>query len=470
MSIRASTGLRRERLAGLTVAALASSLGVALIQATGVLQTAVSSDGVTGNSRTVADLLQLTAPIFLALALYAGAVVTTNTVATVVAGRTRQIALRRLLGASARSERRAIALEGLQAGAIGGVLGLVAGTGATALLTLACRLVGALPDLGYSFLRPGAVLPALAVVPTTWLAAHVGARRVLDVTPVQALGRAEEPSEAEARSGRARSALAVLLVAAGSVLLLAGVVIGLEEAGGFVISFLGGLASFTGLVLGAADLIPRALRLSAPLLGTSPPARLATSNASRYPLRSTRSTLGLLIAVTLISTLGSGLATLAGMLRAAEESGAQRYDGIDTSLTSLVAICSALTGLSAVIAAAGLVTALSLGMVSRTRELGLLRALGFRSRQLRRLVLAESAQLVLTAVVLGLALGLVYGWAGAHSLLGAQPHVPGLAFVRVPWRTFGGMLVGGILLTGLAAVIPSRGATRVEPVEALAVD
>ena len=66
-----------------------------------------------------------------------------------------------------------------------------------------------------------------------------------------------------------------------------------------------------------------------------------------------------------------------------------------------------------VIAAVGLVNNLSLSVLQRTRELGLLRALGFSVRQLRQMILSESAQLTLTAVLLGILLGTVYGWAGA---------------------------------------------------------
>ena len=54
---------------------------------------------------------------------------------------------------------------------------------------------------------------------TTWVAAVIGSRRVLSVTPMQALGGAEERSEEESRASRLRSAAAAVLVGLGVLLL-----------------------------------------------------------------------------------------------------------------------------------------------------------------------------------------------------------------------------------------------------------
>jgi putative ABC transport system permease protein len=244
-------------------------------------------------------------------------------------------------------------------------------------------------------------------------------------------------------------------------------VLGGSDLTGLLVAFTGGVASFTGIVLGAHLVVPRALRLTGLLLGRSATTRLAAENAVRYPLRSTRSTVGLLVAVTLITTFGVALRTFGDMIVAASGADPVYYADTETMLTAVTAVFSVLIGFSAVIAGIGLVNALSLGVLQRTRELGLLRALGFTARQLRRMVLAESGQLVLTAVVLGLLLGTVYGWAGAHALLGAAPGMPGPAFVGVPWPLVAVVVAGGVLLTLLASVAPARRATRVSPVEAL---
>ena len=195
----------REHASGVVITALAATFGVALLQGVGLLAAAIGADRVAGSSGTVATLLQTVGLVFVVIAVYASAVVTTNTFAAIVAGRVKRIALRRLLGATARSERRAVSREGLAVGIAGAAIGLVAGTALIAALLGVGRLLGAFDGVAYSFANPVALIPAVAVLLTTWLAARIGSRRVLDVTPVQALGGAEERSEEEGRASRLRS-------------------------------------------------------------------------------------------------------------------------------------------------------------------------------------------------------------------------------------------------------------------------
>ena len=89
----------------LLVAALAGTFGVALLHVTGLLAAAIAADDVTGGSATVALMLGIVATVFIVIAVYVSAIVTANTVSTVVAGRTRLIALLRLIGSSARAQR-----------------------------------------------------------------------------------------------------------------------------------------------------------------------------------------------------------------------------------------------------------------------------------------------------------------------------------------------------------------------------
>ena len=145
-----------------------------------------------------------------------------------------------------------------------------------------------------------------------------------------------------------------------------------------------------------------------------------------------------------------------------------------TLLDSFAAIMMGLVGVSAVIAGVGLVNLLTIGVVQRRRELGLLRALGVSSGQVRRMVLLEAAHVTIAALATGLVLGVVYGWAGAQSLLGSVPVDVTLArtahFVwpAVPFWPVVAIVVATTVLTLVAAVVPTRLATRVAPVEALA--
>ncbi len=169
-------------------------------------------------------------------------------------------------------------------------------------------------------------------------------------------------------------------------------------------------------------------------------------------------------------TFGVAMATWQQILLGAQQEHPEMMQGVDQMVTAMVTIFSILIGFSGVIAGVGLVNNLSLSILQRTRELGLLRALGFSVRQLRRLILSESTQLTLTAVVLGVVLGTFYGWAGAQSMLGWLSDTPGLVVPAVPWVILAVVVGGGALITAVASWAPSRRATRVSPITALAVE
>jgi putative ABC transport system permease protein len=463
-------GASRVNLSSILVAGLSSAFGVGLLQVIGVLTATIQANPRAAESATVAFILPMMGWVFIVIAMYVGAVVTANTFATIVAGRARTIALLRLLGSSARTQRRAVAREGLLAGLIGGVSGALLGTGVAAALARIAVALGVVPDTPYSFLAPGALLPIVAVVLTTWSASWIGSRRVLGVTPLQALGGSEELSREEAARRPGRNVVAIVLAAVGLALLLLSVLVGLATPAAVLIGVAGGILSFTGLVLGADVIMPPALRLVGRWFGRSAPARLASENALRHPERSSRATIGLVIGVTLITMFGVAVASFEQLIRDAQAAQPEVYQGTEQLLTGVVTVFSVLIGFSGLIAAVGLVNNLSLSVLQRIRELGLLRALGFSIPQLRRMILTESAQLTFTAVLLGLLLGGFYGWVGAQSLLGSLNGSPGIVFPAIPWLTVGIVVVAGATLTAIASSAPTRRATRVSPVAALAVE
>lgn len=458
-----------EHAPSIVVAALSSAFGVAVLEFFAVLTTVIMAGDTTGDSDTVAFLLGLVVWVFIVIAMYVGTVVTANTFATIIAGRTSTIALLRLLGASAQAQRRSVAREGLVVGLLGAVAGAVVGTVFTWAVVAAGTSASFLPEADYVFISPVIVLPAVGVVLTTWLASWLGSRRVLTVSPMQATGAAVEQSLAESRSSKRRSATAVTLFAIGGGILVLSVFLGLVHPAAVLVGIVGGLLSFTGLVLGAHLVMPPALRLVGRLLGTSAPARLAAENAVRYPERASRTTIGLVIGVTLVTMFAVALQCYLNLINAAAAADPTYYAGIDETLMLTVTVFSVLVGFSAVIAAVGMVNNLSLSVLQRTRELGLLRALGFTARQVRAMILAESAQLSLASVLVGLTLGTFYGWVGAQSLLGSINGSPGFVAPALPIPFVLGALGLAAALTAIASVGPSRRATRVAPVAALAV-
>jgi putative ABC transport system permease protein len=460
----------RDHAPSILVATLSSAFGVAVLEMSGILAQILKADDVTGSSGTVGFMLSIVALVFIAIAVYVGAIVTSNTFSTIVAGRTRTIALLRLVGSSAAAQRRSVAREGLAVGVVGALLGALIGIALAVVAVLIGQGAGFLPTMAYSFFDPVMTLPVVAVVLTTWLASWTGSRRVLVVSPMQATGNAVEAGFGSALARKGRNTLALILFVVGMAFLVLGMLVGLVTPLGVLIGVVGGLLSFTGLVLGADTIMPPALRLVGRTFGRSAAARLASENALRYPERSSRTTIGLVIGVTLVTMFVVTVSSFQAMIRAEQEAQPEVYDGTDQMLVLVVGVFSALIGFSALIAAVGMVNNLSLSVLQRTRELGLLRALGFTAPQVRRMIVAESAQLTSAAILVGLALGIFYGWAGAQSLLGAMLESPGLVLPVVPLPLLAVVVAGAAVLTIAASVAPSRRATKVTPITALAVE
>lgn len=459
--------------ASVLVAALSSAFAVVLMSTTAFISLVLRSDPFIGGSETLVFILGFLTVLLVGVAVYVAAIVTANTFATVVAGRTRQIALLRLIGASAKAQRAEVAQQGLIVGAIGATLGFVIGT----LLSLggaqlAVQLMGlALVDDVSTLLQPLLVLPVVVVALTTWGAAWAGSRRVLTVTPLQALGGSVEPTRETVarRSGRNIAALVLFVIGGG--LLALGIVVGLVTPLGVAISFLGGILSFTALALGATLVMPPVLRLVGRLFGRSATARLAAENALRYPERSSRMAIGVVMGVTLVTMFAVALETVKAVLTAS--SGGELDPGMATLIDSFSAIMMTLVAVSAVIAGVGLINLLTIGVVQRRRELGLLRALGMSNAQVRRMVLLEAAHVTIAALSAGLVLGIAYGWAGAQSVLGSVRFPPAwlsptFVLPAVPLWPVLAVVVATAILTLVAAVVPTRLATRVAPVAALA--
>lgn len=468
MSARTRAGSARDHRSSILVAALSSAFGVVLLQVTGMLATMISADDV-GSLAAVRQALAIVAFVFITIAVYVGSIVTVNTFATIIAGRTRTIALLRLIGSSARTLRRGVAGEGLLVGVVGSLIGVAAGVAISFAVTRVSVATGTIPDLDYPVIDPLVAAPVVIVVLSTWLSSWIGSRRVLNVSPMQAIGGAQELSQAETLRRPVRNAVAIGLVALGLVFLAGGVMLGLVSPLGILVGLVGGLLSFSGLILGAHLVMPPILRLAGRALGQGAPAQLASANALRYPERSSRSTIGLVIGVTLITMFAVAGQSYQDMMTRAQAAQPESYQGVDEIVGVTVAIFTVLIGFSALIAAVGMVNNLALSVLQRTRELGLLRALGFTSRQVRLMILAESTQMTIAAVGLGLVLGVFYGWAGAQSLLGSQDGV-GLVPPSIPWLLVVSSVVGAAVLTLGASVAPARRATIVSPVVALAAD
>jgi putative ABC transport system permease protein len=136
-----------------------------------------------------------------------------------------------------------------------------------------------------------------------------------------------------------------------------------------------------------------------------------------------------------------------------------------SSVNQLLGLVYALLALAVLIALIGIVNTLMLSVLERTREIGLLRAVGMTRGQLRRTIVSESVLTALFGAVLGTALGLTLG-----VLLQRVLEEQGLHSLSVPW----GQVVATFVLAGLvgvvAALMPAWRATRLDVIKAVTTD
>ncbi|WP_235738546.1 ABC transporter permease [Nocardioides alcanivorans] len=156
-----------------------------------------------------------------------------------------------------------------------------------------------------------------------------------------------------------------------------------------------------------------------------------------------------------------GLVEAQAMLSVKDQDGlAEEARGpIDTLLTLIYGLLA----LALVIAVLGIVNTLALSVIERTKEIGLLRAIGLSRRQLRRMIRLESMVISFLGALLGVLLGLVFGWVLLTDLADE-----GLEVISVPVWQLLGFLAVSLVVGVLAAVFPARRAARLDVLEAIA--
>lgn len=132
-------------------------------------------------------------------------------------------------------------------------------------------------------------------------------------------------------------------------------------------------------------------------------------------------------------------------------------------INQLLGLIYVLLALAVLIALMGIANTLALSIFERTRELGLLRAVGMTRRQLRTTVRWESVIIALFGTVLGLVIGLFFGWA-----LVAALRSNGFNRLTVPVGQLAVVVLIAALAGVAAAILPGRRAARLDVLEAIA--
>ncbi|MCF3105542.1 FtsX-like permease family protein [Streptomyces roseoverticillatus] len=138
---------------------------------------------------------------------------------------------------------------------------------------------------------------------------------------------------------------------------------------------------------------------------------------------------------------------------------------IQDQVGQLLNMIYGLLALAIIVAVLGVVNTLALSVVERTREIGLLRAIGLSRRQMRRMIRLESVVIALFGALLGLGLGMAWGTT-AQKLLALQ----GLGVLDIPWPTITAVFLGSAVVGLLAALVPAFRAGRMNVLNAIATD
>ncbi|WP_326622718.1 FtsX-like permease family protein [Streptomyces decoyicus] len=122
-----------------------------------------------------------------------------------------------------------------------------------------------------------------------------------------------------------------------------------------------------------------------------------------------------------------------------------------------------LLGMAVIIAILGVVNTLAMSVFERTREIGMLRAIGLDRSGVRQMVRLESVVISLFGAVLGTGTGIFLAWAGGSLMTTSMP----LYETVLPWGSLGVFLVLALVIGVLAAIWPARRAARLNMLHAI---
>jgi putative ABC transport system permease protein len=135
---------------------------------------------------------------------------------------------------------------------------------------------------------------------------------------------------------------------------------------------------------------------------------------------------------------------------------------LESGINGLLVLINGLLGLALVVAFFGVVNTIVLSVLERTREIGLLRAVGMTRGQLMSTIRWEAIMVSLFGSLLGIALGILFGIAGVRAIPDSV-----IDQVAIPWTTLVVIVVMAGLIGVLAAYLPARRAAKLNPLDAI---
>jgi putative ABC transport system permease protein len=142
---------------------------------------------------------------------------------------------------------------------------------------------------------------------------------------------------------------------------------------------------------------------------------------------------------------------------------AEYRESQEAQIDTLLVLFNALLILAVIVALFGITNTLSLSIYERTREIGLLRAVGMTRPQTRRMIRWESIMVAVIGAILGIVVGLFFGIVVTAAL---KPQ--GINVLSIPALQIFGLVIFGVVAGLLAAIIPARRAANLNVLEAIA--
>ncbi len=136
------------------------------------------------------------------------------------------------------------------------------------------------------------------------------------------------------------------------------------------------------------------------------------------------------------------------------------------AITLLLNVLYGLLAMAVVIAVLGVINTLAMSVFERTREIGMLRAVGLQPEQTKRMIHLESVLISLFGALLGIGAGIFLGWAAGKL---ASDSIQGYEMV-IPWGRIAVALAGAALVGVVAGLWPARRAARLNVLTALKAD
>jgi putative ABC transport system permease protein len=153
--------------------------------------------------------------------------------------------------------------------------------------------------------------------------------------------------------------------------------------------------------------------------------------------------------------------SVGGFADAKIQTGPEFKKNFEKPLNNILILLYVLLLLSVIVSLFGIVNTLVLTVFERTREIGMLRAVGMTQRQTRSMIRHESVVTSLIGAALGMIVGLFLAALVTHALSSE-----GIVFA-VPWLSLVWFVIAAVVVGLLAAILPARRAARLNVLEAL---